>query len=255
MMKDKSGKYRALLALSIRQQYLEKRIYFILLLMLAPPLVSLFWALSSADHGTPFVFITEMVVSFYLSFLLLVLGLVSAVPVIHSEIDDGTAKYLVSRPVSRFYLVLVKYLGYFIVNAILVTASLSLLYVIVMLILAPTDILSYLLPLAEAVFVSVLAVALFGAFFLLLGVLFKRPVVIGLLVGFFWEVTISLLPTHLSKLTMSYYLRSLLANLVENASTRGMMTTDLWKSLLVIIVLTLFFLALAGMAFRRKDIN
>jgi ABC-2 type transport system permease protein len=149
----------------------------------------------------------------FLPVVLLLVSLVLGVGLFRGELEEDTLVYPMSRTVPRPALVAGKFLG--LVTAALVT-------------LLPSAILGAGLAaaltdgptrgspgLAEAlVLLTILGVAAYGSYFLLLGLLTRQALVIGLLYGFLWETFISLIPGPIRHLTIIYYLRGVGARLV-----------------------------------------
>ena len=62
---------------------------------------------------------------------------------------------------------------------------------------------------------TVLGVAAYGGFFLLLSLVTRRPLAVGLLFGFVWESIVGSVPGDVPKLSIIYYLRSILNGLIK----------------------------------------
>ena len=95
----------------------------------------------------------------------------------------------------------------------------------------------------------------YGALFTLLGVLLKRPVIVGLLFLYGWEFMVYL-PGYLPRLTLTAYLRSLLSHRpAEEGLAQLLGTTFLGtgESLLSLGLLTVLFLVLAFGIFSRRE--
>ncbi len=92
----------------------------------------------------------------------------------------------------------------------------------------------------------------FAALFHLLGALFRRPVVVGLVYVFFFEALVSLLPGSLKLLSLSYYIRCLVYNAASAAGyptalldgSQPVSDTSAW----VVLTATTIGLTVLGMA-------
>ena len=103
--------------------------------------------------------------------------------------------------------------------------------------------------------VMALTLVAYGALFTLLGVLLKRPVIVGLLFLYGWEFMVYL-PGYLPRLTLTAYLRSLLSHRpAEEGLAQLLGTTFLGtgESLLSLGLLTVLFLVLAFGIFSRRE--
>jgi hypothetical protein len=62
--------------------------------------------------------------------------------------------------------------------------------------------------------VLALGLAAYGAVFALVGALFRRPLLFGLIFVFGWELLVMALPGYLKRLTVAYYLEGLVPHAV-----------------------------------------
>ena len=97
-----------------------------------------------------------------------------------------------------------------------------------------------------------LALVVYGALFLLLGVLLRRPLIVGLAYVFVWEFFVPLAPAYVPRFTLTAWLRSLLTGGgVSNVFGGQVLPTGL--SLIVLTLATAAFLAMAAWIFSRRE--
>ncbi len=143
----------------------------------------------------------------YLRFIVPVLGVFYGTSLIADEVDDKTITYLFTRPISRGAVFAGKYLAYLACTVLVVLPSVMLIY---LLLVAGRGGLGSSFP-AFAADLGLIGVglAVYGAFFGLLGTRLRHPLVIGLVFAFGWEPGVLLIPGYLRKFTIAYYLQAL----------------------------------------------
>lgn len=172
---------RALLTLTARQLLRRKRSLFILLLALVPVLVAAVYRLTGDQtEPLPIEFATGMLDALVIAAVLPLTALVLGTGALGAEIEDGTAVYLLTKPVARWRIVLVK-----IAVAAGATIALSL----------PSAVLASVIVLGgdEAALTPAFAAAaaagalVYCALFVALSVLTSRALLFGLAYIFIWE--------------------------------------------------------------------
>ena len=172
---------RALLTLTARQLLRRKRSLFILLLALVPVLVAAVYRLGSDQtEPLPIEFATGMLDALVIAAVLPLTALVLGTGALGAEIEDGTAVYLLTKPVARWRIVLVK-----IAVAAGATIALS----------VPPAVLASVIVLSgdEAALTPAFAAAaaagalVYCALFVALSVLTSRALLFGLAYIFIWE--------------------------------------------------------------------
>ena len=149
-----------------------------------------------------------MIWGFYLSFSVPLLGVFYGTSLIADEVEDRTITYLFTRPVPRGAVLVGKYLAYLVCSGLLVLPSVVLVFFLVMPLLGGSigagfpDLLKDLALLA-------VGLAVYGALFALVGTLFKRPLLTGLVFIFGWEPVVIVVPGYMKRFTVSYYLQGL----------------------------------------------
>ncbi|MBE7557659.1 hypothetical protein HS125_01390 [bacterium] len=162
----------------------------------------------------------------YLNFMVVLIALFWATPLYSEELSSGAARFLFLCPVPRAALPPAKFLAYSFVSSILAGVSLFAAY--------------YLLGSGPAypmwrenlpVFfidwgLIALALAAYGAFFSLLGLLVKRPLLWGLLFAFIWDTGANVLPGSTHYLTLRHYFRSLFPNYYGSENMFPLLVTE-----------------------------
>jgi ABC-type transport system involved in multi-copper enzyme maturation permease subunit len=99
-----------------------------------------------------------------------------------------------------------------------------------------------------------MGVLAYGAFFTLVGVLLRRPVIPGLLFLYVWEL-LAHLPGYLPRLTISAYLRSLVSHRppAEGLAEVFGQALPVGLSILSLAAMAIVFLAAAVWIFSRRE--
>ncbi len=199
----------------------------------------------------------QLMVPLFLQIVLVFVTLVSAMALIREEIDDNTLPFLLTRPVSKPVVALSKYAGYlaaalaFLLPPVLVSYAITEAY-------AGAALGTDLDVLEGFLAVTALGVLAYGALFYFLSVALRKPLMVGLLIGFVWESIVGSLPGSVPKLSLIYYLKSVLKGVVSVGPLSGF-ATDVSAAVaaVVLIVFAVIMVALAavlfqGMEFRQK---
>ncbi len=198
-----------------------------------------------------------LMVPLFVQIVLVFVTLVDSSALIREEIDDNTLPYLLTRPMSKPALALSKYLGY-------LAAALAL--------LLPPVLVSYGVTEAYAgtglgtdadvlwgfLGVTTLAVLAYGALFFFLSVVLRKPLTVGLLIGFVWENIVGSLPGSVPKLSLIFYLKSVLRGTIGVGPLSGFspdVSAPLAAGILVAFAAAMAILAAVlfqSMEFRQK---
>ena len=176
---------------------------------------------SMASTGPRTVLTTETICAIYLFLLYpqaicLLLALFYGTSVLGHELDGKTLTYLFTRSLPRWKFVLGKYLG--IVTALILPTSLSLLGS--WLILGAVGGLALFM---GALVGTVGALLAYNAVFVLFGFLIpRRAMIVALLYGIIFELVLSFVPALVNQLTITYYLRSLVVEILDLEIPREM---------------------------------
>ena len=198
---------------------------------------------------------SEMIMTFYLQFLILILSLFFGTSVCSEEIENKTLTYLTTRPIPKSAIILGKYAAY----------SLLILLMMVFGMVASFFILNFEKLLDFSLYaillkdmgVLVLGVICYMAFFTLMGTILRRSIIVGLLFSFGWENIIQYFPGSTQKFAIVHYLKSLLPSHYSGGKFSILLfqlePTSAGTAILVLVLLTGVFLALACYVFSRKE--
>ncbi len=177
-----------------------------------------------------------------------------ATSLVADEVEGKTLTYLVTRPLTRHSIFAGKFTAY-----VVTTLSLAL----------PAGVLTFFILLSTRGFAGIppavgdllrdlgvmaLALVAYGSFFALLGVLWKRPVIPGLMFLYGWELMANL-PGYLPRLTLTAWLRSLIHHRPAEEGLAGLFQQVLpaGQSLAVLIGVSVAFLAAAAWIFSTRE--
>jgi ABC-2 type transport system permease protein len=180
-------------------------------LVILPGVVRVFAPPADAPAAVyPLVFV--MMLNFvFLQTVVILVPLLLATSLIRDEVEEGTLVYLVTRPLPRPVLLLGKYAAITLVAAGLVAVGMTLFE------------LAFLLPggdptdgefgwgqlLVDFILAGLLGVLAYGAVFTLLGLVFKRGLIWGLVYGFVSELVLTNVPAVVREVTIMFYVRSI----------------------------------------------
>jgi len=177
-----------------------------------------------------------------------------ATSLVADEVEGRTLTYLITRPLTRPSIFAGKFAAY-----VVTTLSLAL----------PAGVLAFFILLSARGLASVppavgdllrdlgvmaLALVAYGAFFALLGVFLKRPVIPGLMFLYGWELMANL-PGYLPRFTLTAWLRSLIHHRPAQEGLAGLFQQVLpsGQSLAVLIGVSAVFLAAAAWIFSTRE--
>jgi ABC-2 type transport system permease protein len=203
----------------------------------------------------PSVFL-NIILSFYLQFLILMLALFYGTSICSEELEGKTLTYLTTRPVSKSAIILGKYAAYmaFLIGAMAAGIVASFLILHIGQISEP----SAWTMLFRSMGVLVTGLFCYTAFFTFLGTFFKRAVIFGLFFSFGWENVVQYFPGSTQKFTIIHYLKSLLPAMSSDDGKISFLRFNLEPShpavaIVTLLVLTVVFLCLACLVFSRKE--
>ena len=178
---------RTLLTITARQLFSRRRGILIALLALVPLGVGLLYRFGgdSLDDPTPAEFAPQIIDALVVAALLPLGALVFGTAALGAEIEDGTAVYLLSKPIARWRILLVKVFVASLATVVLVTPTTVLTALVILGGDDPTSITA-----AFAVGVSVGAVV-YCCVFVGLSAVTSRALLIGLGYVFVWEAFVT----------------------------------------------------------------
>jgi ABC-2 type transport system permease protein len=255
-----SARILAVIRLTLRQILATRRtLVFGLLASLPPALAALFAVLRRVPtlhiNATGFDFFSQMMVTFYLHFLLVLIALFYATALIHSEVEEKTITYLLVRPVPKAHLVFAKYLTYLMAAAAILVPSILLTFGILEVSDGASGFMGHFRYLLWDLGVMALGAMAYGAVFVFLGAWLKRPVMVGLFFAVVWEWAITYVPGYFGKLTILHYLLSIFPHSTVQRGVQALFgsTTSRPVAILVLLAIATVFLGLAMETFRRSE--
>ena len=132
-----------------------------------------------------------------------------ATALIADEVEGKTITYLLTRPIQRVSVLAGKFAAYLVTTLALALPAVVVTFFLLTTIRGWTGVGALVPELFRDMGVVVLTLVTYGAFFTLMGVLLRRPVIPGLLFLFVWELLANA-PGYLPRFTITAYLRSLI---------------------------------------------
>jgi len=207
------------------------------------------------DHHFQGLYIfSNMIMVFYLQFLILILALFFGTSVCSEEMEGKTLTYLTSRPVSKPAILLGKYSAYtfLVVLMTLVGVVFSFLILNVESLLS----LSIYKTLLRDAAVLTLGLICYTAFFTFIGTFLKRSIMFGLIFSFGWENVIQYFPGSTQRFAIVHYLKSLLPQLSGGRFSFLLFRlepTSPGIAIIMLFLITGIFLGLACLFFSLKE--
>jgi len=198
-----------------------------------------------------------MMWAIFVQFCVPVLGVFYGTSLIADEVEDKTITYLFTRPIPRSAVLVGKYLAYLVCTIFVVLPAVVLIWLLIVPIGGSLgqgfpDLLKDLGLLA-------LGLVVYGALFALVGAVFKRPLLAGLVFVFGWETVVMALPGTLKRFTVAFYLRGLVPHTMPANSPMSIIeslfreTPPLTLCLFWLVTITLVSLYLAGRAVTNRE--
>src|SRR5579871_5273228 len=189
---------------TLRDLMRPKKLVAVAILVGLPTLVVLLLRLKTSHHTSPQEFYDNITMFLVYKFVLVILSVIFGTGVITQEVEQKTIVYLLTRPVPRWRILLMKYAA---------TVTMTTLTVwLASLCLALATVGAKGLPhcgLSRDLGMLLVGALAYGALFLLVATLLDRPLMFGLLYAFGWESWVSSLPGNFKYLSLMAYLRVL----------------------------------------------
>lgn len=186
----------------------RRRVLWLLLLLLVPVGLSVWWRV--LEGGSGLALFLDRLVPILLQFFALGLALYLGVAAVHDEIEDRTIVYLFARPVLREIILLGKVLAV----VLLVALALGVVALLSYLTLVSADGAAALAlnlgALVRALAALALASLAYTGLFALVGVVLPKPMIPALILAFGWEGFASNMPGGFPAATLMFYLKSIL---------------------------------------------
>jgi ABC-type transport system involved in multi-copper enzyme maturation permease subunit len=198
-----------------------------------------------------------MMWAFFIQFSVPILGVFYGTSLIADEVEDKTITYLFTRPIPRSAVLFGKYLAYVVCTVFVVLPAV----VMIWLLIVPIggSLAAGFPDLVKDLGLLALGLVVYGAVFAMVGTLFKRPLLVGLVFIFGWETVVMALPGYLKRFTVAYYLRGLVPHALPSDSPISIIqalfreTPTLTWALFWLAVITFVCLAWAGRAVTRRE--
>jgi len=232
-----------------------KVFYLISFLPVIMALVIKFVQVFSARHSIQGISIfSNLIMVFYLQFLILILALFFGTSVCSEEIEGKTLTYLTTRPVSKSAILLGKYAAYTLLVILMMTVGL----VVSFLILNVNNLgdVSLYRILGKYGLALILGLICYTSFFTFIGTFLKRSILFGLFFSFGWENVIQYFPGSTQRFAIVHYLKSLLPS-----SSGGRFSFLLFRleptppalAILILLLISGIFLFLSCLFFSQKE--
>ena len=156
-----------------------------------------------------FDFYGVVIAFYYVRNALPLAALFYATALIADEVEGKTITYLLTRPIQRVSVLAGKFAAYLVTTLCLALPAVVITFFLLTTIRGWSGIGALVPELFRDMGVVVLTLVTYGAFFTLMGVLLRRPVIPGLLFLFVWELLANA-PGYLPRFTITAYLRSLI---------------------------------------------
>ena len=193
----------------------------------------------------------------FLWFIVPVLGVFYGTSLIADEVDDKTITYLFTRPVRRGAVVVGKYMAYLLCTSLVVLPSVMIVYfLMVPFRQIPASFIALVIDLG----VLGLGLAAYGALFALVGAAIRRPLVVGLVFVFGWELVTLVMPGYLKRFTLAYYLQTLVPHAMPTGDTVSLLQGAVFRepppvavSIGVLVLVIVASLALAARVVEQRE--
>jgi ABC-type transport system involved in multi-copper enzyme maturation permease subunit len=195
-----------------------------------------------------------VVATLYVQILVVLVPLVFGTALVAQDYEARTLVYLLVQPVSRASLLLGKFAGAWAAATVLLCASLVATATVLLASDGFAGAAAWLGRLPRVAFVLGLGCWAYGALFALVGLVFARPALVGLVLAFGWETAIPFLPGTLRVFTIRHHLSAFLPPDLLPAPLRAALDPpSAAVALLWLLCGAGLALAAAVIAFARRD--
>lgn len=252
--------------LSLGEMLWSRRTIFMALVVSAPVLLAVVARLVEASGIAPLringvrvggaAVFGMMIWVLFLRFIVPVLGVFYGASLIADEVEDKTITYLFTRPIPRGAVLIGKYLAYLVCTSLVVLPSVMIVYFLLVPFAAVPASFGALL---KDLGILALGLSAYGAVFALIGVVLKRPLVIGLVFALGWEQVAMLAPGYLKRFTVAYYLQALVPHAMPSDGVVSLLqsvfrdTPSPAASLFWLFAILVASLALAARIIERRE--
>ncbi len=189
---------------TLRELVRPKKLVAVAFLVALPTLLVLLLQINHKPDTTPLSLYDGISSLLVFNFVLVILSVIFGTSVITQEVEQKTIVYLLTRPMPRWRILLMKYMATVTMTTLTTWFALLLLALVTVGAKGMGQI--HLLRDMGMLLVGALA---YGALFLLLATLLDRPLLLGLLYAFGWESWVPNMPGNFKYLSVMAYLRTL----------------------------------------------
>ena len=200
--------------------------------------------------------IMEVTMYFYMLLLVIFVTIVLGTSLLGTEKNDKTLYYILMRPIHRYEIPLQKFPAYLIFSTSLFIIPLTLLHMTIMSVVPGATALTGIGLVPKLIFIAFLANAAYGSIFMFLGLILKRPLLVALIIGFAGNLLTSLIfsGNTQAQTTIPYHLEVIGKSFVSTGEIATMETfNSRLTSVLVLISLTAFFIALTSFRIQKQN--
>lgn len=247
----------AVVGKTTRDIFLKRGIIFAMFFLLVPSFISIYsLADTTEDFKEWWGLFSAFGLYIHLQILVLLYSLIYGSSMVNEDIENRTMTYLTIRGAKKGEVYLWKYIGTVVSLMIMFTVSIFTMFFIlaghssVHMLFLRTDMLLSLLLAAYA------GIIFFTALFSFMGVIFKKPLMVGLLYAFFWEIVMVNIPFNIQYATGMHYLRSIFTGPAVTKDALGLdRMVDPTFSFFFLLSISLALIIAGILAISRKDIN
>lgn len=250
---------RVVFDLSLESMIWSRRSLLMALLVGLPAILALVYrAILAAELPTravpPLDLYAIIVAVFWVRNVLPLMALFHATSLIADEVDGRTLTYLLTRPLTRPAIFAGKFAAYLATSLAITLPAAVLTFFLLATARGWSGLGASVPDLFRDLGVMALTLLAYGAFFALLGVLLRRPVIPGLLFLFGWELLANL-PGYLPRVTLTAWLRSLIHHRPAQEGLAGLFgqVQPAGLSLAVLVVSTSLFLIAGAWLFSERE--
>jgi ABC-2 type transport system permease protein len=205
---------RGVFGLSLEGMIWSRRSLVMAILLGLPVLLAVLYrvalAAKTAARFSGFDAYGTLVALYYVRNVLPLAALFYATALVADEVEGKTITYLLTRPIRRPAILAGKFAAYLVTTLCLTLPALVITFFLMVTARGTSGVGAYVPNLFRDMGVLALTLLAYGALFTLMGVMLRRPMILGLLFLFVWELMANL-PGHMPRLTLTAYLRSLVS--------------------------------------------
>jgi len=239
-----------MMSFTLKQLFFSRRIFALLILSFFPLLIIIAWMYEPNDTSSVDLF-SGIFIAAFLQFIILIISLLHGTSIINSEIANKTINYLSTRHLLREEIYIYRYLGSIPLTFFVIAIPIFVCHITLDLYTKDFLVIGYLL---DYYIIVLLGISCYISIFAFIGITIKRPLMVGLLFAFFWEIVLANLPGSFPYITVMFYLRSMSYHMVNAPWPHQIDAISSGLSAAVLLGLTAIFLFMGILIFRQKDL-